>query len=329
VAGALAQRRLMQRIAEDPENELLRTPPEGSHESVRASDGTSLHVETFRSESAAADAPTVVLAHGWTENIDVWTYVIRDLLPRGFRIVAYDLRGHGKSERAADGDYSIARFGDDLDAVLEACVPDGGRAVVAGHSLGAMSIVAWAGRHDAPKRAAGVALLNTGVSDLVALQLLVPVPPIAQGLNTLVATHGFLGSRAPLPHFSTPVSHAAVRYVAFGPRATPAQVAFYERMLITCPPDIRANVGIAMSRMNLLGALPRLTVPTLVMAGAKDRLTPPVHARRIADGVPELQRLIVLPETGHMGPLEAPREVSDALSELVTAVTAPSGAVAA
>jgi len=55
-------------------------------------------------------------------------------LSREFRIVAYDLRGHGQSAPAAGGDYSLQRFGEDLDAVLAGGVPDGQRAVVAGHS---------------------------------------------------------------------------------------------------------------------------------------------------------------------------------------------------
>jgi pimeloyl-ACP methyl ester carboxylesterase len=52
------------------------------------------------------------------------------------------------------------------------------------------------------------------------------------------------------------------------------------------------------------------------MAGENDRLTPPTHARRIAAELPNLYELIVLPDTGHMGPLERPVEVSDALRRL-------------
>ena len=80
------------------------------------------------------DAQTIVVAHGWTEMLVYWAYVIRELSPR-FRIVAYDLRGHGESEPAADGDYSIARFGEDLEAVLEASVPEGRHAMLVGLAL--------------------------------------------------------------------------------------------------------------------------------------------------------------------------------------------------
>jgi pimeloyl-ACP methyl ester carboxylesterase len=326
-AGALAASGVLEAahiraITRDPEREALEHPPEGRPQSVRSADGTGLHVEVFGPE----DGDTVLLAHGWTEALQFWTYVIRGLSDNGLRVVAYDLRGHGDSEPAKHGDYAIPRFGEDVEAVLSACVPDGRRAVVAGHSLGAMSIASWAEKHDVERRVRAAALLNTGVENLINENLLLPLPGIANVLNRTIAVHGFLGSKAPLPRFSTPLSSAAIRYIAFGPNASPAQVAFFERMLVTCPPDVRAAVGIAMSEMDLSHALPRLTVPTIVIAGADDKLTPPSHARRIAEMLPRLRRLTVLEETGHMTPLERPGAVIDALAELATLLRARAAA---
>jgi len=323
IAGAaLAQYRHTRRVAADPERALLEAPPSGEPLTVTSADGTELHAEIF----GLADGPTLVLLHGWTEALHYWLYQIRELSSE-FRIVVFDLRGHGRSGRPPNGDYSIARFGEDLEAVLDAAVPPGDRAVVAGHSLGGMSIAAWAEHHDVAARASGTALLFTGIGGLLGGQLVIHVPRFAQALSEPIATHGFLGSRAPLLRISTPISHAVIRYVAFGPNISPAQVAFYERMLVACPPDVRAAVGVAMQEMELHHVLPNLSVPTLVMAGELDRLTPPAHARRIADELPNLQALIELPDTGHMGPLERPAEVSAALRELAKA-TQPSAAPA-
>ena len=310
-AGALAQRRHMRRIAEDPERAILERPLDGRPLKASSADGTELHAEVFGRD----DAQTLVLAHGWTETIGIWVYLI-DELAREFRIVAYDLRGHGQSARPAGGDYSIERFGEDVEAVLGAALPDGEKAVVAGHSLGGMSIVAWAEHHDVTAHASGAALLFTGVGGLLRSQMVVAVPGFAAALAEPIARHGFLGSRAPLPRASTPISSAVLRRVAFGPAASPAQVAFLERMVAACPADVRAAVGLATSHIELEHALPRLTVPTLVMAGANDRLTPPSHAHRMAAGVPQLQALIELPDTGHMGPLERPQEMATALRSL-------------
>jgi pimeloyl-ACP methyl ester carboxylesterase len=318
LTAVAVQRRHLKRIASDPEQAILQSPPHGRPLKIDANDGTELHAEVFGPEDASQ---TFVLAHGWTEQLSFWIYVIRELAGRGFRVVAYDLRGHGESEPAAGGDYAIARFGEDLEAVLEAAVPDGQRAIVAGHSLGAMSIAAWAEHFDVERRACGAAMLNTGVGGLLAESLLIPLPALANFLNRVAPT-AVLGSRAPVPKFSTPLSQASMRWVAFGPNATPAQIAFYERMLIACPPDVRADVGLAISELHLYHALPRLTVPTLVLAGANDRLTPPSHAQRIAEALPNLQRLVVLEQTGHMAPLERHDEVLAALLELAAAVSA-------
>ena len=311
-AALLLQQRFRRQIAGDPEQAVLAEPPRGEPLSIPSADGTVLHAESF----GPRDGLPVVLAHGWTESLQYWIYQIRALSERGFRVTAYDLRGHGDSEPGAEDDYAVERFGEDLEAVLAEVVPADCRAVVAGHSLGAMAIAAWAEHHDVTGRAAAAALINTGVGDLIAEQLLLPVPGVAQAINKTIAVHGFLGSRAPLPRFSTPLTASAIRYIAFGPAATPAQVAFFERMLIACPPDVRGSIGIALSELELHDALPRLTVPTIVIAGEKDRLTPPGHARRIAELLPDLVRLTVLEDTGHMAPLERHAAVTAALVEL-------------
>lgn len=318
-ASALEQRRHRRRIADDPAGAELEDPPRGRTVSPRSSDGTVLHGEIFGPETG----DTVVLLHGWTEMLTFWVYVVRDLTSRGLRVVAMDLRGHGASQPAAAGEYALDRFGEDLEATLAATVPEGQRAIVAGHSLGAMAIAAWAGHHDVTERVRGAALVNTGVGNLLAEQLLLPVPAVARTVSDAIAVRGLLGSRAPLPRFSSPASYALVRYAAFGPGATPAQIAYYERMLWTCPPRVRADVGIALSELDLFHALGRLTVPTLVIAGDSDRLTPPSHARRIAEGLPECAGLIVLPGTGHMGPLERPTEIGDALARLASHTALP------
>jgi pimeloyl-ACP methyl ester carboxylesterase len=108
-----------------------------------------------------------------------------------------------------------------------------------------------------------------------------------------------------------------VRYAAFGAHASMGDVAFYERMLIDTPPDVRAAVGVALSSMDLWHAVASITVPTLIIAGADDRLTPPAHAHRIAEALPHPAGLLELPDTGHMSPLERPREVAEALARLV------------
>ena len=67
------------------------------------------------------------------------------------------------------------------------------------------------------RRASAAALLNTGVGDLIAESLLIPVPRVAQRAQPRASAVAASSARArPLPRFSTPISHASIRYVAFG-----------------------------------------------------------------------------------------------------------------
>lgn len=319
-AGIGTELRHVRRVARDEDYLALTAPLAGRPMPVVSADGTRLHAEAFGPDAGA----TVVLAHGWTEQLRLWGPVIRILSAQGLRPVAYDLRGHGRSAPAI-GHYSLARFGQDVEAVLAAAVSEDERATVVGHSLGAMAIAAWAADHDVEARASAAAMINTGLGDLIAGHLL--FGELAKRLSGPLASRVFLGSRAPIPSFSTPLQQAVIRYAAFGPAASAGQVAFYERMLVSCPPDVRAACGIAISEMNLYEAVSRITVPTLVVDGDRDRLTPPAHAQRIVETLPRPAGLIDLPQTGHMAPLERPQELAAALARLVSD-TAPVAGVA-
>jgi pimeloyl-ACP methyl ester carboxylesterase len=316
VASAIAvQRRHLRRIADDPRYAELRRRLEGESLTVTSADGTRLHATASPPAHAqAAAAVTFVLIHGWTEDQRLWGPVIRALDQRGFRTVAYDLRGHGQSERAAGDDYDLERFGEDVEAVLAAVVPDGQRAIPVGHSMGAMSIAAWAEHHEVRRRARAAVLTNTGLGDLLTGHVL--LGDLAARYNNETLGRLFMSSRAPLPGFSSPIGHVVLRHMAFGPSAGAAEVALFERMLLSCPPHVRSACGVAMSNMDLHHAVERIDVPTLVVAGDRDRLTPAAHARRIAEALPDSAGLVELENTGHMGPLERPHELAELLAGL-------------
>nr|WP_246344840.1 alpha/beta hydrolase [Conexibacter arvalis] len=318
-----ARRRDLRRIEADPAGVALFERPRGEERDVVAPDGTRLRAELFGPD----DAPPLVLVHGWTCARRFWAEQLHALADR-YRIVTFDLRGHGDSEAPAGGDFSIDALADDLQAVLDATVPDGRRALLVGHSLGAMSIVAWAGRFpdEVERRAAGAALLNTGVGDLIDQSLIVKLP---RGMRVAKAVVGgiFLSASGPLPPAS-PISLRAVRYVALAPSATPAQIAFCQEMVLACRRDVRAGCGRTLSRLDLADAIASLTVPTTVLGGGRDRLTPPPHVERMAAALPRLAERVELPRSGHMGPIEDPHAVNAALERLaVTAGVAPAVAV--
>ena len=321
---ALTERRHLRSIAADPDLRALSEPLGGRPlDGVVSLDGTCLHAERFG--GAGGDGipqSTLLLAHGWTEQLSLWGPVIRRLAGPDLSIVAYDLRGHGASDEAADGDYALERFGEDLESVLAAGAPDPSRTAVAGHSLGAMSIAAWAAAHDVTARVAAAALINTGLDDLIGGTLV--FGELGARLVPSWLGRALLRSSRPMLPVSTPLSQAITRHVAFGPEATAGAIAFYERMLLDTDAGVRGATGIALSTLDLSAAVSRITVPTLVITGDHDRLTPPAHARRIAAALPTPAGVLELERTGHMSPLERPDEVAGALRGLLADVaTAP------
>jgi pimeloyl-ACP methyl ester carboxylesterase len=312
ISWEVQRRRDLRQIEADPEHRLLSSPPEGRPVTVRAGAGPTLHAEVFGPE----DAPTIVLVHGWTCNLRFWAYQLAQLA-ESHRVVAFDLRGHGRSDRAPSRDYSTEGFAVDLDAVLRELVPADERVTLVGHSLGAMTILAWAAANAdvVERRVAATALINMGTGDLITEALIVRLPAVLVRARQLIGRIA-LSVPAPLPPQPTPLTNRLVRYVALSPSASPAQVAFSERMVLNARPIIRARTGASLSRMDLAEAIRSLTVPTIVIAGERDRLTPPIHSQRLFEELPNAKAMIKIPDVGHMSPLEAHDEVTEHLRAL-------------
>src|SRR3989442_7804046 len=130
---------------------------------VAAFDGTEIDVR------AAGDPQTPVLlfAHGFSLDMSTWSRQWPELAAE-FRCVLMDHRSHGASGKAANGDLSIRAMGRDIASVLDTVSPEGS-AVVVGHSMGAMAILAIA--EERPElfgsRIVGVALIGGASSDLL------------------------------------------------------------------------------------------------------------------------------------------------------------------
>jgi pimeloyl-ACP methyl ester carboxylesterase len=290
---------------------------------VRSADGTRLHAEVFGPE----DGYPIVLAHGITCAIRVWANQIADL-STDYRVIAFDHRGHGRSEvpprRGNRSNYSLDFLAADLDAVLDATLAPGERAVIAGHSMGGIAITSWAQRY--PQRvtqcADAVALINTTTGDLLRDVKFLPVPNALSGGR--VAAAGVLLKKlgaAPLVPGSIQQSRRFVAALAVGRDADPAIADFVFELFATTPPAGRG--GCARMLVDSLGpkhiSLANLTVPTLVIGSRGDRLLPIAASRRIAEHAPNLASFVEL-SGGHCSNLERPDEVNKHLRALVESV---------
>lgn len=283
---------------------------------VRGADGTRLHTEVFGPQNGFP----IVLAHGITSAIQVWREQIADLAA-DYRVIAYDHRGHGRSGVPAAGHYSLDHLASDLDAVLEATLAPGERAVIAGHSMGGMAISAWAERYrnKVARRAAAVALINTATGEIVRGVKLLPVAPrLATGrvvvVSRIVKTFGAVPS---LRIARTP-SRRLVATLAVGADANPEVADFVYDLFAATPPAGRAGCvrGLIdeMERRHI--TLDGLTVPTLVIGSRRDRLLPIASSRRIAEMAPNLVDFVEMPG-GHSSMLEYPAEVNGRLRALL------------
>jgi pimeloyl-ACP methyl ester carboxylesterase len=302
--------------------------PSGRTVAVRAADGTRLHAEVF----GPPDGYPIVLAHGITCAIRVWGHQIADLT-RDYRVIAYDHRGHGRSEVPKRGGYSLTHLASDLDSVLEATLEPGERAVIAGHSMGGIAISAWSDRyrHRVAQRADGVALINTTTGDLLAHVDLFRVPPPLQQVRVQTAR------RVLLTFGNTPIvgpANLAVRrfvhMLAVGGEADASVASLICDLFAKTPAASRGHWvrvlvdSLGPSHISLEG----LTVPTLVIGSTRDRLLPIVASHRIASTAPNLVRFVEL-SGGHCSILEHPEAVNRELRDLVELATGSGRTLAA
>ncbi|MFB7721932.1 alpha/beta hydrolase [Nocardia sp. NPDC056100] len=289
-------------------------PPAGPYETipVTTTDGARLRVHAY----GPADGDVLVLVHGWTCCLEYWNPQINAFAGE-YRVIAYDVRGHGESE-AGTAPLSTDQLADDLQAVLEASLKPGQRAVIVGHSLGGMTTQAWAGRHpeQVRKRAAAVLLTNTAAGQLIAETTVVPL--FNRGFLKLPFKMGLLGLSLPIvfPPIA-PVQWLFRRQIMS--LATVGDVATFAQDIVrSCPARVRGRFGTLLSHLDVGRGAVHLTVPTSLVAGSADDMTPVVHSDRIAEMLREagsLDGYLILP-TGHLGNVEAYQEFNAELARV-------------
>ncbi|MFF5292711.1 alpha/beta fold hydrolase [Paractinoplanes globisporus] len=283
------------------------------------SDGVTLCVESWGPAEAQV---TVVLMHGWCLHRRTWHNQIAALLrmPRPPRIIAFDARGHGRSETTGLETTTLGQLGNDLAEVLRRLAPHG-PVVLAGHSMGGMTIMEYAHGHpdEFAERVAGLLFVSTTAEGTAHTRY--GLPPRLAAVMRAGETFGagvLARSGAWRPHRALiPALRPALRWLLFGDvyedaalRMTMKSVG---RTTLRSIGGFRASIG-EQQRLDTLARLGDL--PAAVLVGDRDRLTPPPCAEGIADALPGTE-LTVFPGAGHMLILERHAEVSAALASIV------------
>ena len=289
---------------------------------VTTPDGVVLHTEV---DEGPTDDFTLVFVHGYGLNLDCWHFQRRHF--RGqFRQVFYDQRSHGRSSRSEAELCRIPQLADDLYQVLQEVVGDR-PVILIGHSMGGMTIMRLA--QSRPElfgsQILGVALFSTSAGEVLNYSPIRGIPgrtfhrvaePLMAGLNRipeLVAQ----GRRA-----GSDLGYVVTRRLAFGPDVPPRYVDFAAEMLAEIPLEVVADYYPAFGEVDEFRALEILSaVPTVVVGGENDVITPIQHTARIIDLLPKAEASRV-ENCGHLGMIEKHEIFNAALDRLIERVRA-------
>jgi non-heme chloroperoxidase len=227
---------------------------------LEGSDGTKLFCRDW------GDGPAIVFCHPWALNADIWEYQLTELSERGLRCVAYDRRGHGRSEDPGRG-YDYDTLAADLAAIIEQL--DLRDVTLVGYSMGGGEIIRYVSRHG-PGRVARVVLVSPVAP--------APTPGSAARSESLVAglkkdRPAFMASGVPLfLGKETPVSPAMTQWVL-------------DQFLSSSPKaaiEFTRNIATGDHRAHLSA----MTMPTLIIQGDKDEVSRlELTGRKLAEAI--------------------------------------------
>jgi pimeloyl-ACP methyl ester carboxylesterase len=240
--------------------------------------------------------PAVVLVHGFPLDGAMWSGVTRALAGR-FRVLKPDLPGRGETAAVSGG--TIEDYADFLEAILRELPPPVG---LAGFSMGGYAALALAKRRPEKLRALGLVDTRAPADDEAGRA------KRDEAIATVRSSGVAKIAEAMLPRLLGPMSSTNRDLVERVNRI----------MLRQKPETVEADLRAMRDRPDSRGLLPEIPIPTLVVVGDTDALTPPSDARAMADAIPG-SKLVTIPAAGHLTPMERPGAVASALGEFFAA----------
>jgi pimeloyl-ACP methyl ester carboxylesterase len=249
--------------------------------------------------------PAIVLVHGFPLDGAMWSGVARALAPK-FRVLKPDLPGRGNTDGPAPD--SISGYADFVEAILrELPAPVG----LAGFSFGGYISLELVKRQ--PEKIRALALVDTRASaddaagrakrdETIASVRANGVGPVAQSMPAKLLSPESLGRRDLVERVQRIISRQT-------------------------PETIEADLIAMRDRPDSTEFLSQIAVPTLIVVGERDALTPPADSEAMAAAIPGA-RLVTVPGAGHLTPMERPKAVSEALAEFYAAALGAGGATA-
>jgi pimeloyl-ACP methyl ester carboxylesterase len=289
---------------------------------VTTPDGVPLAVR----EVGPADAPlTMVFAHGFCLRMGAFHFQrmrLSDEWGPQVRMIFYDQRGHGRSGDAPPESYTITQLGMDLETVLQVIAPRG-PIVLVGHSMGGMTVLSHARQfpHHYGNRIVGAALISSAAEG-------VAKSPLGEILNNpaLDAVRRAARSAPKLVQRGRNVGRSVIgpilRAASYADwDVSPSIVAFSEKMMLETPIPTMIEFLHALQVHDETGGLATLAnIPTLVVCGDHDLVTPDEYSRRMAHALRQSE-MIIVSRSGHLVLLSKPEPINEGLVRLVKRAT--------
>jgi YbgC/YbaW family acyl-CoA thioester hydrolase len=251
---------------------------------------------------ARGDGPALLLIHGFPLDHSLWAHQVATVAR--WRRIAPDLRGAGASDAPAAG-YSMSVYADDLARLLDRLHVE--RAVVVGLSMGGYIAFEMLRRHR--QRFLGLVLVDTRAD--------ADGPDQREGRDDMIELARSKGATAVAERLVPRLLGRSTQ------QTQPNIVEQVKTMVARTPvPGLVGALGAMRDRPDSTSLLAGIDVPTLVVVGAEDEVTPPSAARAMASAIPSAA-LTTIPGAGHLAPLEAPTAVTRVIAEFLEALPKP------
>jgi len=243
--------------------------------------------------------PVVVLLHGFPLNRKMWS-LQEGRVGSMYRIIAPDLRGHGETA-APPGVYTMEEMAGDVIELLDA-LQITEPIVLGGLSMGGYVALALIAHY--PERVRGLMLIDTRAA--------ADTPEAARNREDLARKVEASGNVGHVVEGLFPRLFSESTRVGHPERVTWLRAAMEK----TSPRGVVGALRGMAVRPDRTADLARITVPTLVMVGADDVLTPPDEVRKMAEALPRA-KLVVIPNAGHVSPFENPDAANEAILQFL------------
>ncbi|MEA1833487.1 alpha/beta hydrolase [Methylobacterium durans] len=264
---------------------------------IEAQDGTRLFYKDWGS------GRPIVLIHGWPLDADMWEYQQPALTEAGFRTIAYDRRGFGRSDQPWAG-YDYDTFADDLKAVLDAL--DLQDVALVGFSMGGGEVARYLSRH-------GGARVSKAVLVSAVTPMLVKNADHPEGVDESVFTGMIDGLRADRPHFLAQFAKTFFGAGVFSAPSSTELMAWTGEVAMLASPKATVDCVRAFGWTDFRGDMAAFRMPTLVIHGDDDQTVPFAVSGKVAAAAIPGAQLAVYEGAPHAVPFTHAERLTDDL----------------